>query len=136
MEPADFARLVQAEAARVALLVVAKNEQYAGSDPLRCFRKRGVAGGVVRVEDKVNRAATFLERCGASQKDQADLLANLTDIVDRWNALLERGGVAQKDWMELFSDLAGYALCMLALVQSGVPDPHIIREAILDAFQA
>ena len=91
MRREEFMEAVTAVARSVTDLVSARNAAYAGADPLRCWRKRGLLGLLVRLEDKVHRFDTFLES-GAATPDQ---------------------------WRELLQDIAGYALCGLVWVGVG-----------------
>jgi len=86
-----FDRCLSAELLELAELVRARNRSYAGADPYRCWRKRGLLGLLVRLEDKLNRFETFLEG----------------------------GGATAEAWREVLQDIAGYALCGLAWVASG-----------------
>ena len=95
-----FNRLVKAEAAALVELVSRRNRAYAGGDPLRCWRKRGLLGLLVRLEDKLHRFETFLEG----------------------------GGATEEAWREVLRDIAGYALCGLTWVASG-DDPAILDTA-------
>ena len=92
-----FDRLLSAEMLALAELVRGRNVTYAGADPLRCWRKRGLLGLLVRLEDKLNRFETFLER----------------------------GGATEDAWREVLQDIAGYALCGLVWVASG-DDPAVL----------
>jgi len=76
-----FDRLLSAEMLALADLVRGRNVTYAGVDPLRCWRKRGLLGLLVRLEDKLNRFETFLEG----------------------------GGATEEAWREVLQDIAGYA---------------------------
>lgn len=78
-------------------LLLEKSRKYAGDDPLKNFRKRGVAGGIVRVEDKLS----------------------------RWDTFLEAGGATEEDWLETFGDIAGYAIMMRLWAQHG-NDSHVL----------
>ncbi len=91
-----FNRLVEAEAAALIELVSRRNRAYAGGDPLKCWRKRGMLGLLVRLEDKLHRFDTFVES----------------------------GGTTEEQWRELLQDVAGYALCGLVWVGSG-SDPSV-----------
>ena len=73
------------------MLVSQRNAAYAGADALKCWRKRGLAGLLVRLEDKLARFDTFIER----------------------------GGGTESEWRELLSDIAGYALCGLVWLAHG-----------------
>jgi len=86
-----FNRLVEMETAALVELVGRRNRAYAGGDPLKCWRKRGLLGLLVRLEDKLNRFETFLEG----------------------------GGATEEAWRELLRDIAGYALCGLVWVGAG-----------------
>lgn len=92
-----FNRLIGIEAGALAELVGRRNRAYAGGDPLRCWRKRGLLGLLVRLEDKLNRFETFLEG----------------------------GGATEEAWRELLRDIAGYALCGLVWVGAG-GDPALV----------
>jgi len=91
-----FNRLVEMEITALAELVLRRNCAYAGGDPLKCWRKRGLLGLLVRLEDKLNRFETFLEG----------------------------GGATEEAWREVLRDIAGYALCGLVWVGSG-SDPSV-----------
>ena len=91
-----FNRLVEMEAAALIELVGRRNRAYAGGDPLKCWRKRGLLGLLVRLEDKLHRFDTFVEN----------------------------GGATEEQWRELLQDIAGYALCGLVWVGSG-SDPSV-----------
>jgi len=96
MNRSEFERSLAAQIEAVAGLVNRRNAAYAGGDALKCWRKRGLAGLLVRLEDKLARFDTFVER-----------------------------GVATKaEWRELLSDIAGYALCGLVWLGNG-SDPSI-----------
>jgi hypothetical protein len=86
------------ETAALAELVGRRNRAYAGGDPLKCWRKRGLAGLLVRLEDKLNRFETFLES----------------------------GGATEEAWREVLRDIAGYALCGLVWVGAG-GDPAPVK---------
>jgi hypothetical protein len=86
------------ETAALVELVGRRNRAYAGGDPLRCWRKRGLLGLLVRLEDKLNRFETFLEG----------------------------GGATEEAWRELLRDIAGYALCGLVWVGAG-GDPALVK---------
>ena len=92
----EFKRALAAEVEAVAVLVNQRNAAYAGGDALKCWRKRGLAGLLVRMEDKLARFDTFIER----------------------------GGATESEWRELLSDVAGYALCGLVWVACG-DDPQV-----------
>jgi hypothetical protein len=94
----EFEEALMAEAEALLSLVQEKNCDYAGSDPLKNFRKRGVAGGIVRVEDKLA----------------------------RWDTFLEGGGRSTEDWEETFRDIAGYAVMMLVWLRLGADDPLVL----------
>jgi len=85
-----FNRLIEIEANALVELVRQRNRAYAGGDPLRCWRKRGLLGLLVRLEDKLNRFETFLEG----------------------------GGATEEAWREVLRDIAGYALCGLVWVSA------------------
>jgi len=91
-----FNRLVEMETTALIELVLRRNCAYAGGDPLKCWRKRGLLGLLVRLEDKLNRFETFLEG----------------------------GGATEEAWREVLRDIAGYALCGLVWVGSG-SDPSV-----------
>jgi TPP-dependent pyruvate/acetoin dehydrogenase alpha subunit len=95
-----FNRLVEAEAAALIELVGSRNRTYAGGDPLKCWRKRGMLGLLVRLEDKLHRFDTFMES----------------------------GGATEEQWRELLQDIAGYALCGLVWTGSG-SDPSVQMDA-------
>jgi hypothetical protein len=92
----EFKRALAAQLESVEGLVNRRNAAYAGADALKCWRKRGLAGLLVRLEDKLARFDTFMER----------------------------GGVTEAEWRELLSDIAGYALCGLVWLAHG-SDPSI-----------
>ena len=92
----QFDRVVSAEVLALTELVRSRNRSYAGADPYRCWRKRGLLGLLVRLEDKLNRFETFLEG----------------------------GGATEEAWREVLRDIAGYALCGLVWVGSG-SDPSV-----------
>jgi len=96
----QFDRMLSSEALALIELVRARNISYAGADPYRCWRKRGLLGLLVRMEDKLNRFETFLEG----------------------------GGATEEAWREVLRDIAGYALCGLAWVGSG-EDPAVLDGA-------
>lgn len=91
MTQEDFAERIRSHAERMVELLRQKNADYAGADPLKCFRKRGLLGLLVRIEDKLNRYDTFIER-----------------------------GATKEEWEELLSDLVGYGLCGLVMVDEGI----------------
>ena len=91
-----FNRLVEIETTSLIELVGRRNRAYAGGDPLKCWRKRGLLGLLVRLEDKLHRFETFLEG----------------------------GGATEEAWREVLRDIAGYALCGLVWVGSG-SDPSV-----------
>ncbi len=91
-----FNNLVKIETAALIELVSRRNRSYAGGDPLKCWRKRGLLGLLVRLEDKLQRFDTFVEN----------------------------GGATHEQWRELLQDIAGYALCGLVWVGQG-PDEHV-----------
>jgi len=95
-----FNRLVEMEAAALIELVGRRNRAYAGGDPLKCWRKRGLLGLLIRLEDKLRRFDTFVEG----------------------------GGAPEAAWRELLQDIAGYALCGLVWVGQG-SDQHVKGEA-------
>jgi hypothetical protein len=92
----EFKRVLAAQIEAVAMLVSQRNAAYAGADALKCWRKRGLAGLLVRLEDKLARFDTFVER----------------------------GGATQEEWRELLNDVAGYALCGLVWLAHG-GDPSV-----------
>ena len=94
-----FNNLVKIEIAVLMELVSRRNRAYAGGDPLKCWRKRGLLGLLVRLEDKLNRFDTFFEN----------------------------GGATEEQWRELLQDIAGYALCGLVWVGQG-SDQHVKDE--------
>ena len=96
----QFDRMLSSEVLALIELVRARNVSYAGADPYRCWRKRGLLGLLVRMEDKLNRFETFLEG----------------------------GGATEEAWREVLRDVAGYALCGLAWVASG-EDPAVLDRA-------
>jgi hypothetical protein len=96
MSRREFKHALAAQTEAVADLVNRRNAAYAGADALKCWRKRGLAGLLVRLEDKLARFDTFVER----------------------------GGGTESEWRELLSDLAGYALCGLVWLAHG-SDPSI-----------
>jgi len=96
MSRREFKRALAAQTEAVAMLVSQRNAAYAGADALKCWRKRGLAGLLVRLEDKLARFDTFIER----------------------------GGGTESEWRELLSDIAGYALCGLVWLAHG-SDPSI-----------
>ncbi len=98
----EFGETLAAEAADVVRLVTARNESYAGADPLRCWRKRGLAGLLVRLEDKLYRYETFLER----------------------------GEASEAEWRELLQDIGGYALCGLLWLRGGEDDLVFVSAAV------
>ena len=87
----EFERALAAQIEAVAGMVSRRNAAYAGADALKCWRKRGLAGLLVRLEDKLARFDTFIER----------------------------GGATESEWRELLSDVAGYALCGLVWLAHG-----------------
>jgi hypothetical protein len=87
----EFAEAVQAELAALSDLVTRRNVAYAGADALKCWRKRGLAGLLIRLEDKLLRFETFVER----------------------------GGATPEEWRELLQDVGGYALCGLVWLGRG-----------------
>jgi len=91
-----FNNLVEIETRALVELVSRRNRSYAGGDPLKCWRKRGLLGLLVRLEDKLNRVETFLDG----------------------------GGATEEAWREVLRDIAGYALCGLVWVGSG-SDPSV-----------
>jgi hypothetical protein len=99
MERSEFERILIEVVSRLVLLVVQRNLAYAGADPLKCWRKRGLAGLLVRLEDKLLRFETFLER----------------------------GGATEEEWGELLQDIGGYALCGLLWLGRG-EDAHVMSE--------
>ena len=94
-----FDRLLSTEMLALADLVRGRNVACAGADPLRCWRKRGLLGLLVRLEDKLNRCETFLEG----------------------------GGATEEAWREVLQDIAGYALCGLVWVASA-EDPAVLDQ--------
>jgi len=99
MRRPQFQCCLAAQAEAVATLVNQRNAAYAGADALKCWRKRGLAGLLVRLEDKLARFDTFIER----------------------------GGATESEWRELLSDIAGYGLCGLVWLAHG--DDTRVREA-------
>jgi hypothetical protein len=91
MGRSEFKQALATQTKDVAALVNRRNAAYAGADALKCWRKRGLAGLLVRLEDKLARFDTFVER----------------------------GGATQEEWRELLSDIAGYALCGLVWLAHG-----------------
>jgi uncharacterized protein YfiM (DUF2279 family) len=91
MSRREFKRALAAQIKAVAMLVSQRNAAYAGGDALKCWRKRGLAGLLVRLEDKLARFETFIER----------------------------GGGTELEWRELLTDVAGYALCGLVWLAHG-----------------
>jgi hypothetical protein len=91
----DFERVLATETEAVLAVVKQRNAAYAGADPLKCWRKRGLLGLLVRLEDKLARFDTFIER----------------------------GGATEGEWRELLTDIAGYALCGLVWLRCG-SDAH------------
>ena len=96
MNRSEFERSLAAQIEAVAGLVNRRNAAYAGADALKCWRKRGLAGLLVRLEDKLARFDTFVER----------------------------GGASEAEWRELLGDITGYALCGLVWLAHG-SDPGI-----------
>ena len=96
----EFKRVLAAQVKAVAMLVNQRNAAYAGADALKCWRKRGLAGLLVRLEDKLARFDTFIER----------------------------GGATESEWRELLSDVAGYGLCGLVWLAHG-DDTRVREEA-------
>ena len=96
----QFEKSLAAQLRSVADLVLQRNASYAGEDALKCWRKRGLAGMLVRLEDKMNRFETFLER----------------------------GGATAEEWQELFADICGYALCARIWTACG-DDPSVRDDA-------
>jgi len=94
-----FNNLVEIETAALVELVGRRNRSYAGGDPLKCWRKRGLLGLLIRLEDKLHRFDTFVEN----------------------------GGATEAQWRELLQDIAGYALCGLVWVGQG-SDQHVKDE--------
>jgi hypothetical protein len=92
----QFDRMLLVELLALSELVRGRNRAYAGGDPLRCWRKRGLLGLLVRLEDKLARFETFLE-----------------------------GGATHEEWREVLQDIAGYALCGLVWMASG-EDPAVL----------
>ena len=95
-----FHNLVEIETTALIELVSRRNRSYAGGDPLKCWRKRGLLGLLVRLEDKLQRFDTFVEN----------------------------GGATEEQWRELLQDIAGYALCGLVWVGQE-SDEHVKDEA-------
>ena len=91
MSRREFKRALGGQLEAVAMLVSQRNAAYAGADALKCWRKRGLAGLLVRLEDKLARFDTFIER----------------------------GGATESEWRELLSDIAGYGLCGLVWLAHG-----------------
>jgi hypothetical protein len=91
MSRADFKRALATQIRAVAALVNQRNASYAGTDALKCWRRRGLAGLLIRLEDKLARFDTFVES----------------------------GGVSEAEWQELLSDIAGYGLCGLVWLANG-----------------
>lgn len=53
-------------------LMVKKNADYAkSSDPFRNFRRHGLTGMIVRMDDKISRMTTFSEKGSLSVKDES-----------------------------------------------------------------
>ena len=102
-----FNRLVEMETTALIELVTRRNRAYAGGDPLKCWRKRGLLGLLVRLEDKLQRFDTFVEN----------------------------GGATEEQWRELLQDIAGYALCGLVWVGQG-SDERVRGEVHGQASQA
>jgi hypothetical protein len=101
MTPANFTAIVRSHADRMVELLRGKNADYGGDgDALKSFRKRGLLGLLVRIEDKLNRYETFLER-----------------------------GAQPDEWRELLSDLAGYALCGLVVVDEASAFGRVVPDA-------
>ncbi len=86
-----FGEALDEEATALLQLVSARNEAYAGPDALKCWRKRGLKGLLIRLEDKLCRFETYLEQ----------------------------GGATEAEWRELLHDLGGYALCGLVWLGRG-----------------
>ena len=99
MTPTEFRALLHGNIEDLFVLVADRNENYGGTDPLRCWRKRGLGGLIVRFEDKLHRFEAFLE-----------------------------SGATEEQWRELLFDIGGYALCGLVWLASGEPDEHVKRE--------
>lgn len=91
MKRRDFEQSLAAQARAVSHLVNSRNVTYAGTDALKCWRKRGLAGLLIRLEDKLARFDTFIER----------------------------GQASEAEWQELLSDIAGYGLCGLVWLAHG-----------------
>ncbi len=91
MSRADFKRALATQIRAVAALVSQRNASYAGTDALKCWHKRGLAGLLIRLEDKLARFDTFTES----------------------------GGASEAEWQELLSDIAGYGLCGLVWLAHG-----------------
>ncbi len=91
MSRAAFKRALADQLRAVAALVNQRNAAYAGADALKCWRKRGLAGLLIRLEDKLARFDTFIER----------------------------GQASEAEWQELLSDIAGYGLCGLVWLAHG-----------------
>lgn len=91
----DFEIALSDELRQMATLVAGRNARYGGDDPLKCWRKRGLEGLLIRIEDKVARFDTFLDE-----------------------------GATLEEWEEVLRDLAGYALCGLIWAKHG-DDPIV-----------
>jgi hypothetical protein len=94
----EFDARIEEIAVEEADLLRRKSRGYGGSDPLKNWRKRGLAGLLVRLEDKLCRYDTFLER----------------------------GGETPENWHELLRDIAGYALCGMLWLEEG--DDENVKE--------
>lgn len=89
MNRRNFCEHVESFCNFVSELVQVKSYAYGGRDPLKCFRKYGLLGLLIRLQDKVNRWETFLEgKCT----------------------------ISTKDWKELLADIMGYCACAYALL--------------------
>lgn len=99
MSRAEFKRALATQIRAVTALVSQRNVAYTGDDALKCWRKRGLAGLLVRFEDKLARFDTFIER----------------------------GGASETEWRELLTDIAGYGLCGLVWLAHG-KDQNAISE--------
>lgn len=91
MTPDEFIHTVRSHADGIVALLQQKNTEYAGNDPLKCFRKRGLLGLLIRLEDKLNRYDTFVEQNCATPEM----------------------------WQELLGDIVGYGLLGLVLIAEG-----------------
>ncbi|MFB3882447.1 MAG: hypothetical protein ACE149_14365 [Armatimonadota bacterium] len=100
MARGEFDRELLEEASHLVELVNGRNRAYAGEDALKCWRKRGLLGLLVRLEDKLHRFDTFVAR----------------------------GGATEAEWRELLQDIGGYAVCGLVWLGRG-EDVHVKGEA-------